>query len=80
MNVLNHIAALVDARQRGSEMEIHVRQETMLGIARPHNNRAGIPVLNLDINIGERRIKSARAGVRHRSTAHCADVCRRKRS
>ena len=35
MNVFNHIAALVDAGQRGAETEIHVGEETVLGVTCP---------------------------------------------
>src|ERR1039458_6910205 len=69
MNVLDHITALVDAGQRGAEMEIHVSKETVLGIVRPHDDRARVPFPNLDINIGDRGIKSAGVGVRDRTVA-----------
>ena len=67
MNILDHIAAFVNAGQRGAEMEIHVRQETMLGIVRPHDDRARISFPDLDINICNRGIKSAGVGVRDRT-------------
>src|ERR1035437_4146836 len=69
MNVLDHITALVDAGQRGAETEIHVSKETVLGIVGPHGDRARVSFLNLDINIGERRIKGARVRVRDKTVA-----------
>ena len=63
VDVLDHIAAFVNARQRRAEMKIHVREKTVLGIARPHHDRAGISVLNLEINIGERGIKRSGIGI-----------------
>ncbi len=69
MNVLDDIAALVNAGQRGAEMNIHVSQKTMLGVARPHDSRTRISFLNLDINIGKRRIKRAGVGVRNGTAA-----------
>jgi len=42
MNILDHIAALVNAGQRGAETEIHVSQETVLRIVRPHDDRARV--------------------------------------
>ena len=47
MNVLGHIAALVNASQRGAETQIAMSQKTMLGIPRPHGDRARISFLNL---------------------------------
>src|ERR1035438_696079 len=67
MNILDHITALVDAGQCGAETEIHVSEETVLGIVRPHNDRARVSFPNLDINICNRGIKSARVGVRDRT-------------
>src|ERR1035437_1440565 len=69
MNVLDHITALVDAGQRGAETEIHVSEETVLGIVCPHGDRARVSFRNLDINIGERRIKGARVGLSDKTVA-----------
>ena len=66
MNILNDIAAFVDAGQRGPEMKIHVGEKTVLGVMCPNRDRSGVALFNLDVNVGERRIKSAGIGIRNR--------------
>ena len=67
MNVLDHIAAFVNAGQRGPEMKIHVGEKTVLGIMCPNRDRSGVALFNLDVNVGERRIKGAGIGIGHRA-------------
>src|SRR5580692_1591593 len=69
MNVLNHVAAFMDTRQRRTEVHVHVREKTVLGIARPHRNRTGISVADFDIHIRQRRVKGAGVGVLNRTRA-----------
>ena|SRR5208283_656129 len=69
MNVLDYVTTFVDAGQRGAETEIHVSEETVLGIMSPHSDRARVSFSNLDINICYCGIKSAWVGVRDRTVA-----------
>ena len=43
MDILDNIAPFVDAGQCGSQMEINMGQEAMLGIARPNADRSRVP-------------------------------------
>jgi hypothetical protein len=43
----------MNTRQGGAEMEIHVREETVLGISRAHDDRTWVFFPNFKINIGE---------------------------
>ena len=79
MNVFDDIAAFVDARQRGPEMKIHVGEKAVLGVMCPNGDRSGVALFNLDVNIGERRIKGARDW-RLEPDRHHADACRRKKT
>src|SRR5579863_1413498 len=54
VNVLRHVSAIVDAREARTDVEIHVRQKTVLCIARAHANRARIPMANFDVDIASR--------------------------
>src|SRR5262249_19242312 len=62
MYVLSYIAAVVNSSKPRTDAEIHVRQEAMLGISGAHSDSAWIPILNLNIDVADGRIK--RSGIR----------------
>ena len=69
MNVLDHVAAFVNARQGRAKTKIAVSQKAMLGIARPHGHRARVSFLDFHVHVGQRGIKRARVGVRNNTVA-----------
>src|SRR6202021_3893819 len=54
-----YVSAIVNSRQAGAEVKIHVRQITMLGISRAHTGGAGISVLNFNVDVAHRGIKGS---------------------
>ena len=64
--VLAEIAAVVNARQRRAEAELHVCEETMLCIRRPHRDRTRVAVLDDDVDVAQRGIERAGIGIANR--------------
>ena len=54
MYVLCHIATIMNARESGADVEVHVRQKAMLGIMGANSHRTRIPILNFDIDVAHR--------------------------
>ena len=83
MDILDHVAGLIDAGKGGAETEFHMAQESMLGHAEAHAGGGRIARADLDIDIAHRRIEGARIGIpndlvaghdgRHRDR-HLADL------
>src|SRR6266481_3098256 len=63
MQVISDVAAIVNSGQPGADVEIHVREETVLRIVRANSDSSGISVLNFDINVAHRGVESSRTGV-----------------
>src|SRR5260370_4654566 len=63
MQVISDVAAVVNSGKPGADVEIHVREEAVLRIVRANSDSSGISILNLDINVAHRRVKSSRIGV-----------------
>src|SRR5882762_7629404 len=63
MHVLRDVAAVVNTSQARTYVKVNVRQKAMLGIVGAHANGARISVLNLKINVTERRVERARARI-----------------
>src|SRR5258708_32061906 len=63
MQVISDVAAIVNSGKPGADVEIHVREETMLRIVRANSDSSGISILNLDINVAHCGVKSSRTGV-----------------
>jgi hypothetical protein len=55
----------MDARQAGADTELHVRQETVLGILGAHRRRARIACADFNVDVADCRVKRARVGVGH---------------
>src|SRR3974390_244038 len=66
MQIVSDVAAVMNSRERGTEVKIDVRDIAMLRVTRANGDRAGIAVLNFEVHVAERGIKCARAGVRGR--------------
>ncbi len=64
VDVLGHVAALVDAGQAGADPELHVRGEAVLRVPRPDADRAGVACADLEVDVAEGGVE--RAGVRVR--------------
>ena len=62
MHVLGDVATVVNSSQARTYVKVNVRQKA-LGIVGAHANCARISVLNLKINVGERRVERARARI-----------------
>src|SRR5258707_11321959 len=63
MQVISDVAAIVNSGKPGADVEIHVREETVLRIVRANSHSSGISILNLDINVAHCGVESSRAGV-----------------
>src|SRR5260370_17100393 len=63
MQVISDVAAVVNSGKPGADVEIHVREETVLRIVRANSDSSGISILNFDINVAHRGVESSRTGV-----------------
>src|ERR1700738_4539116 len=63
MHILGDVAAVVNSSQAGTYVKVNVRQKAMLGIVGAHANGARISLLNVKINVTERRVERARARI-----------------
>src|SRR5580692_130122 len=63
MHVFCYVAAVVTSGQSRANVEVHVRQEAMLGIVSAYTHSTGISVLNFDVDIAHGRIERTRAGI-----------------
>src|SRR5271157_4740026 len=64
VRILHHVATIVNASQAGTDPEIHMRHETMLGVVGAHSDCAGVAILDFNIDVGDGRIEGARARIR----------------
>src|SRR5258708_20019864 len=63
MESRSDVAGIMNSGQPGADVEIHVREETVLRVARANSDSSGISILNLDIDVAHRGVKSSRPSV-----------------
>src|ERR1039458_2229216 len=63
MKVLAHVAGFVNAGEAGANAEVHVCHEAVLGVAGSDADGAGIAVPDLKIDVADRGVESAGAGI-----------------
>ena len=63
VDIFDDIAGPMNSGQRWPEAKIHVGQEAMLGVAGAHGHSAGVPILDLDVEVRERRVEGAGTGI-----------------
>src|SRR5258707_12246192 len=63
MQIISDVAAIMNSGQPGADVEIHVREETVLRVVRANSDSSGISILNLDIDVAHRGVKSSRTSV-----------------
>src|SRR5215469_5174980 len=66
VEVLAHIANVLQGCQPRSDPEIHMFQVTMLCHMKPYRDRGGIPLADLEILVAHRRIERSWIGIRYR--------------
>src|SRR5260370_365506 len=63
VDVLGHVAAIVNSSETRADAEIHVRDETMLGIASANSDSARIALTDFNVDVADCRIKCAGGGI-----------------
>src|SRR5258708_19801744 len=63
MESRSDVAGIMNSGQPGADVEIHVREETVLRVVRANSDSSGISILNLDIDVAHRGVKSSRTSV-----------------